>query len=320
MAKGGRLEETGVALGLFLQRVELKVSVNCCEGCKRKVKKVLQSIEGVLKTEIDSTEPKVTVVLGNIDPQILIKKLMKNGKQVEIWPCSSEKENTNNPAQVGDQGKAYGESAGLFTSTGKEKGKANGIGDGCGGGKKSVSGREQDHQGGGSTDNKQRKESSSSGSSANTNTKWEDCNQKPVETNSNYSAPPGPPPPPTQVVMSYTPAATIYPSMVYDTSNITSSATSTATNSSNIATTGHCYMVEPCAIPLQAVAPYYMMPMTGSYSDSSNYALPHQYNYVPTDHFLHQSLSPCYPPAAPVPMFLVGDYFSDDNTVGCHVM
>lgn len=30
----------------FFQKVELKVSVNCCDGCKKKVKKVLQSIEG----------------------------------------------------------------------------------------------------------------------------------------------------------------------------------------------------------------------------------------------------------------------------------
>lgn len=30
----------------LIQKVELKVSVNCCDGCKKKVKKVLQSIEG----------------------------------------------------------------------------------------------------------------------------------------------------------------------------------------------------------------------------------------------------------------------------------
>ncbi|XP_065865289.1 heavy metal-associated isoprenylated plant protein 36-like [Euphorbia lathyris] len=56
----------------------------CCDGCKRKVKKILQGIEGVLKTEMDELQPKVTVI-GNVDPKILIKRLSKGGKQAEIW-------------------------------------------------------------------------------------------------------------------------------------------------------------------------------------------------------------------------------------------
>lgn len=31
---------------LVLQKVDLKVSIDCCDGCKRKVKKLLQNIEG----------------------------------------------------------------------------------------------------------------------------------------------------------------------------------------------------------------------------------------------------------------------------------
>ncbi|KAG5231857.1 heavy metal-associated isoprenylated plant protein [Salix suchowensis] len=72
-----------------LKKIELKVSVNCCDGCKRKVKKVLQSVEGVLKTEIDPLHPKVTV-LGNVDPQILIKRLLKTGKQAELWSSGNQ--------------------------------------------------------------------------------------------------------------------------------------------------------------------------------------------------------------------------------------
>lgn len=72
-----------------LQKVELKVSVNCCDGCKKKVKKVLRSIEGVLKIEVDPLQPKV-IVLGNVDPQILIKKLLKVGKQAEAWSCRDQ--------------------------------------------------------------------------------------------------------------------------------------------------------------------------------------------------------------------------------------
>ncbi|MFZ8360699.1 heavy-metal-associated domain-containing protein, partial [Staphylococcus aureus] len=55
----------------------MKVSIHC-EGCKKKVKKVLQNIEGVYMTEIDSEQHKVTVT-GNVDAQRLIKKLLKSG-------------------------------------------------------------------------------------------------------------------------------------------------------------------------------------------------------------------------------------------------
>ncbi|OMO98526.1 hypothetical protein CCACVL1_04206 [Corchorus capsularis] len=65
-----------------LEKIELKVSVNCCDGCKKKVKKALQSVEGVLKIEVDPQQPKVTV-LGKVDPQKLIKRLSKVGKQAE---------------------------------------------------------------------------------------------------------------------------------------------------------------------------------------------------------------------------------------------
>ncbi|KAL0376457.1 UNVERIFIED_CONTAM: Heavy metal-associated isoprenylated plant protein 35 [Sesamum calycinum] len=71
----------------------LKVSIHC-QGCKRKVKKVLQSIEGVYTTSIDSQQQKVTVT-GNIDAQTLIKKLVKTGKHAELWserPPSAGKE------------------------------------------------------------------------------------------------------------------------------------------------------------------------------------------------------------------------------------
>ncbi|KAK4425850.1 Heavy metal-associated isoprenylated plant protein 35 [Sesamum alatum] len=68
----------------------LKVSIHC-QGCKRKVKKVLQTIEGVYTTNIDSQQQKVTVT-GNIDAQTLIKKLVKTGKHAELWPEKPPKE------------------------------------------------------------------------------------------------------------------------------------------------------------------------------------------------------------------------------------
>ncbi|KAJ6674916.1 HEAVY METAL-ASSOCIATED ISOPRENYLATED PLANT PROTEIN 3-LIKE [Salix viminalis] len=65
----------------------LKVSIHC-EGCKKKVKKVLQSIDGVYKTDVDSHRHKVTVT-GNVDSQALIKKLTRSGKYAELWPENS---------------------------------------------------------------------------------------------------------------------------------------------------------------------------------------------------------------------------------------
>ncbi|KAM6577852.1 hypothetical protein CsatB_029689 [Cannabis sativa] len=62
----------------------LKVSIHC-EGCKKKVKKILQNIDGVYKTDIDLKQQKVTVT-GNVDSQTLIKKLVKTGKHAELWP------------------------------------------------------------------------------------------------------------------------------------------------------------------------------------------------------------------------------------------
>ncbi|KAG8067209.1 hypothetical protein GUJ93_ZPchr0005g15656 [Zizania palustris] len=69
---------------LKYQTLALKVSIHC-EGCKKKVKKVLHSIEGVYKTDIDVQHQKV-VVIGNVSVDTLVKKLAKTGKHAEPWP------------------------------------------------------------------------------------------------------------------------------------------------------------------------------------------------------------------------------------------
>lgn len=66
------------------QTLALKVSIHC-EGCKKKVKRVLQSIEGVYKTDIDVQQHKV-IVTGNVSLDALVKKLAKTGKHAEPWP------------------------------------------------------------------------------------------------------------------------------------------------------------------------------------------------------------------------------------------
>ncbi|KAI4341693.1 hypothetical protein MLD38_026386 [Melastoma candidum] len=79
----------------------LKVPIHC-EGCRRKVKKVLHSIDGVFTTTIDPQQHKV-VVMGDVDTDTLIKKLIKSGKQAEVWPepventpVPNENQNDNN--------------------------------------------------------------------------------------------------------------------------------------------------------------------------------------------------------------------------------
>ncbi|KAJ6830123.1 putative glycine-rich cell wall structural protein 1.0 [Iris pallida] len=62
----------------------LRVSIHC-EGCKKKVKKVLQGIDGVYKITTGSQQQKV-MVTGNVAAETLIKKLGKTGKHAELWP------------------------------------------------------------------------------------------------------------------------------------------------------------------------------------------------------------------------------------------
>ncbi|KAK2635360.1 hypothetical protein Ddye_030152 [Dipteronia dyeriana] len=75
---------------LKIQTCVLKVNIHC-DGCKQKVKKLLQRIEGVYQVNIDAEQQKVTVS-GNVDYATLIKKLVRAGKHAEVW---SQKSNQN---------------------------------------------------------------------------------------------------------------------------------------------------------------------------------------------------------------------------------
>ncbi|RLM75263.1 uncharacterized protein C2845_PM15G22030 [Panicum miliaceum] len=67
-----------------LKRIDLKVNVSCCEGCRRKVMKAM-SLKGVLRTEIQPSHDRVTIV-GDVDARVLVKKLSKVGKIAEVLP------------------------------------------------------------------------------------------------------------------------------------------------------------------------------------------------------------------------------------------
>ncbi|KAK9272156.1 hypothetical protein L1049_002527 [Liquidambar formosana] len=248
-----------------LKKIELKVSVNCCDGCKKKVKKVLQSIEGVLKTEIDPLQPKVTV-LGNVDSRILIKKLLKAGKQAEIWSNGNQNavKEKKDPEMAGtrerDKSISGSEQAKCPESCGTnstdKSSKESAIG-GDGGGNKASSKKDQEMEG-----------------TANTSSLK-------VIKNENV------PPPHPEV------NCTISPSMLRDMGNVRSYPQ-------------YCYMVEPHAItlPYYAIQSYMAHPLP-----PPCYAREHYYCEVPVPQ-----------PSVQTPVAGVGDYFSDDNTVGCHVM
>ncbi|XP_031490855.1 heavy metal-associated isoprenylated plant protein 35-like [Nymphaea colorata] len=69
-----------------LKKWELKVAVHC-DGCARKVRKVLQRIDGVYRVSVDSAKQKVTVEGDSkLNPDVLVKKLAKTGKPVELLP------------------------------------------------------------------------------------------------------------------------------------------------------------------------------------------------------------------------------------------
>ncbi|KAL3538142.1 hypothetical protein ACH5RR_001508 [Cinchona calisaya] len=76
-----------------------KVSIHC-EGCKKKVKKILNQVEGVYEIDIDTKQQKVTVT-GNVEADTLLRKLTKSGKHAELWPEKADhKEKTSNKSKT----------------------------------------------------------------------------------------------------------------------------------------------------------------------------------------------------------------------------
>ncbi|KAI3711885.1 hypothetical protein L1987_70434 [Smallanthus sonchifolius] len=107
-----------------MQTYYLKVNINC-NGCVRKVTKVLQRITGVLHVTIEAELGKVTIV-GNVDTDLLIEKLRKNGKPASIWGAPRP-----NP-QI--EGGSRSKSTGLFGCLGCIRtSKGSGAGGGGGG-------------------------------------------------------------------------------------------------------------------------------------------------------------------------------------------
>ncbi|XP_044956524.1 heavy metal-associated isoprenylated plant protein 35-like [Hordeum vulgare subsp. vulgare] len=66
-----------------VQTLVLRVSIHC-HGCKKKIRKVLKSIQGVQDVEVDAQQHKV-MVTGTVDAETLVKRLCKSGKQALPW-------------------------------------------------------------------------------------------------------------------------------------------------------------------------------------------------------------------------------------------
>lgn len=87
----------------------LKVSIHC-EGCKRKVKKILQQVPGVYAIDIDLKQQRARVT-GNVEAESLLRRLQKSGKHAELLPQQSDHKekkpgkNKNKEKQVDQQSK-----------------------------------------------------------------------------------------------------------------------------------------------------------------------------------------------------------------------
>lgn len=68
-----------------METVEMKVRIDC-EGCERKIRKVVDGMDGVTGVEILPRQHKVTVT-GYVDPAKVMRRIAyKTGKRVEPWP------------------------------------------------------------------------------------------------------------------------------------------------------------------------------------------------------------------------------------------
>ncbi|KAE8770313.1 hypothetical protein D1007_57967 [Hordeum vulgare] len=92
-----------------VQTFVLRVTIHC-HGCKKKVRKVLKSIEGVHDVKVDAQQHKV-MVTGTVDAETLVKRLHKSGKQALPWqhtpaknpePAPSPSTPTDAPAPAED--------------------------------------------------------------------------------------------------------------------------------------------------------------------------------------------------------------------------
>ncbi|CAL1397186.1 unnamed protein product [Linum trigynum] len=83
------VQEEAPTHGLHCKTWVLRVSIHC-QGCKRKVSKILLAIHGVYTVAVDMKKQRVTVT-GNVEAETLIRKRSNKGKMASI--CNNEPKN-----------------------------------------------------------------------------------------------------------------------------------------------------------------------------------------------------------------------------------
>ncbi|MCO5584055.1 hypothetical protein L7F22_037977 [Adiantum nelumboides] len=80
---GSKLPSAG-AISKLETSITLKVLIHC-EGCRRKVKKIIKCVDGVDSVNIEPENGKVTVSGRGVDAKDVLQNLQKAGKHAEIW-------------------------------------------------------------------------------------------------------------------------------------------------------------------------------------------------------------------------------------------
>ncbi|KAG2637426.1 hypothetical protein PVAP13_2NG517400 [Panicum virgatum] len=71
---------TGAAASPVVQTVVLRVSIHC-HGCKKKVRRVLKSIEGVQNVTVDAAQHKVPVTAA----RMMLRKRRTRSRRRRTW-------------------------------------------------------------------------------------------------------------------------------------------------------------------------------------------------------------------------------------------
>ncbi|KAH7387857.1 hypothetical protein KP509_16G045500 [Ceratopteris richardii] len=119
-----------------LETVTLRAFIHC-EGCRRKIRRIIRIVDGVEDVVVDTPTGKITVTGTSLNVNAIIQRLQKHGKQAETW-SNLKGGPSATPANVqgGSQAKsAAGGNAGSNAPGSNSKKKNNAGGNGGGGGK-----------------------------------------------------------------------------------------------------------------------------------------------------------------------------------------
>ncbi|OQU79299.1 hypothetical protein SORBI_3008G126400 [Sorghum bicolor] len=113
---------------LTVQTCDLKVDINC-DGCVKRIKKILHKIDGVYQTNVNRQQGKLTVT-GLMDMDTVFKKLKKAGMSAQLWEdADSSAVSKHQKLQLG--GSDMGDQLKDASGKGLPQGEASSSGGGC---------------------------------------------------------------------------------------------------------------------------------------------------------------------------------------------